>query len=311
MEIAKKYAFELETKTVKPLKDKSFTCYNTDTIKLEIEVMEESDYKCLDEFETKVEVIYSYPNGEVDSPIKQTMEEGGIEIIPDSIITIVPAKGCLFPTEYLRIDINIYNEEEFISLRPFIFKVYKSTEGELVDGSDEVLQSMYDIKKEISSLSEKLIELNDNVTNTITQIDEYIEENTSNMIENIKEENIPLMVNDETKELNPQGRQAIKQLVEKYQDQNNFNKIAEIQKDVDEIKVQMKENIKKQVDSMEDVNKLEEKSANLKMQTADYANNANTLKKVTWWQNCKLTIIIAVIIIAIVLAIVLPIVLKD
>ena len=86
------------------------------------------------------------------------------------------------------------------------------------------------------------------------------------------------MVNDETKELNPQGRQAIKQLVEKYQDQKNFNKIAEIQKDVDEIKVQMKENIKKQVDSMEDVNKLEEKSANLKMQTADYANNANTLK---------------------------------
>ena len=189
MEIAKKYAFELETKTVKPLKDKSFTCYNTDTIKLEIEVMEESDYKCLDEFETKVEVIYSYPNGEVDAPIKQTMEEGGIEIIPDSTITIIPAKGCLFPTEYLRIDINVYNEKEFISLRPFIFKVYKSTEGELVDGSDEVLQSMYDIKKEISSLSEKLIELNDSVTDTITQINGNIEENVANMMENLEEAN--------------------------------------------------------------------------------------------------------------------------
>ena len=189
MEIAKKYAFELETKTIKPLKDKSFTCYNTDTIKLEIEVMEESDYKSLDEFETKVEVIYSYPNGEVASPIKQTMEEGGIEIIPDSTITIIPAKGCLFPTEYLRIDINVYNEEEFISLRPFIFKVYKSTEGELVDGSDEVLQSMYDIKKEISSLSEKLIELNDSVTDTITQINGNIEENVANMMENLEEAN--------------------------------------------------------------------------------------------------------------------------
>lgn len=186
MEIAKKYAFELETKTVKALKDKSFTCYNTDTIKLEIEVMEESDYKSLDEFETKVEVIYSYPNGEVVSPIKQTMEEGGIEIIPDSTITIIPAKGCLFPTEYLRIDINIYNEKEFITLRPFIFKVYKSTEGELVDGSDEVLQSMYDIKKEISSLSEKLIELNDSVTDTITQINGNIEENVSNMMDNLE-----------------------------------------------------------------------------------------------------------------------------
>ena len=189
MEIAKKYAFELETKTIKPLKDKSFTCYNTDTIKLEIEVMEESDYKSLDEFETKVEVIYSYPNGEVTTPIKQTMEEGGIEIIPDSTITIIPAKGCLFPTEYLRIGINVYNEEEFISLRPFIFKVYKSTEGELVDGSDEVLQSMYDIKKEISSLSEKLIELNDSVTDTITQINGNIEENVANMMENLEEAN--------------------------------------------------------------------------------------------------------------------------
>lgn len=189
MEIAKKYAFELETKTVKPLKDKSFTCYNTDTIKLEIEVMEESDYKSLDEFETKVEVIYSYPNGEVATPIKQTMEEGGIEIIPDSTITIIPAKGCLFPTEYLRIDINVYNVEEFISLRPFIFKVYKSTEGEIVDGSDEVLQSMYDIKKEISSLSEKLIELNDSVANTITQINGNIDENVANMMENLEEAN--------------------------------------------------------------------------------------------------------------------------
>ena len=189
MEIAKKYTFELETKTVKPLKDKSFTCYNTDTIKLEIEVIEGTNYKCLDEFDTKVEVIYSYPNGEVATPIKQTMEEGGIEIIPDSTITIIPAKGCLFPTEYLRIDINVYNEEEFISLRPFIFKVYKSTEGELVDGSDEVLQSMYDIKKEISSLSEKLIELNDSVTDTITQINGNIEENVANMMDNLEEAN--------------------------------------------------------------------------------------------------------------------------
>lgn len=139
----------------------------------------------------------------------------------------------------------------------------------------------------------------------------YPERLVFQLIETIKNEKITLMVNDETKELNPQGRQAIKQLVDQYQDQKNFNKIAEIQKDVDEIKVQMKENIKKQVDSMEDVNKLEEKSANLKMQTADYANNANTLKKVTWWQNCKLTIIISIIIIAIVLAIVLPIVLRK
>ena len=59
----------------------------------------------------------------------------------------------------------------------------------------------------------------------------YPERLVFQLIETIKNEKITLMVNDETKELNPQGRQAIKQLVEQYQDQKNFNKIAEIQKD--------------------------------------------------------------------------------
>lgn len=187
--IAKKYAFTLETRTVKPLKEKTFTCYNTDTIKLEIEVMEEEDYKYLDEFETKVEVIYSYPNGEIERPIKQTMDEGGIEIIPDSTITIVPAEGCLFPTDYLRIDINVYNEEEFISLQPFIFRVSKSKEGEIFDEAQDVLQNVNDIRKEMLALNEKMEELTNYVNDTLAQIDVYIEENTSNMISVIEEAN--------------------------------------------------------------------------------------------------------------------------
>ena len=51
------------------------------------------------------------------------------------------------------------------------------------------------------------------------------------------------MINDETRELNPTGRQALKELVNKYQDIKNINKIAEIQEDVNAIKVDMKKNI--------------------------------------------------------------------
>ena len=139
--------------------------------------------------------------------------------------------------------------------------------------------------------------------------EKYPERLVFQLIDKIKEENIPLMVNEETKELNPQGRQALKVLVDKYQDQKNFNKIAEIQSDVDNLKKDMQDTIKKQVSNMEDVNQLEKKSEQLKMNTKDYANNASELKRVTWCQNCKLIIIISIIVIAVALAIILPIVL--
>ena len=39
MELAKKFLFKLNTKSVKVLKEKSFVCYDTDTIKLVIEIL--------------------------------------------------------------------------------------------------------------------------------------------------------------------------------------------------------------------------------------------------------------------------------
>ena len=117
------------------------------------------------------------------------------------------------------------------------------------------------------------------------------------------------MINDETRELNPTGRQALKELVNKYQDIKNINKIAEIQKDVDSLKVDMKKNINKMVESVENVNDLQNKSEQLKLESEDYKKTSVEIRKVTWWQNCKLWAIIAGIVILIVLIIVLVIVL--
>ena len=66
---------------------------------------------------------------------------------------------------------------------------------------------------------------------------QYPERYVFELISKIVEENIPTMVNDETRELNPSGRQALKELVNKYQDIKNINKIAEIQEDVNAIKI--------------------------------------------------------------------------
>ena len=93
----------------------------------------------------------------------------------------------------------------------------------------------------------------ENILSLVLADEKYQERLVFQLIDNIKDDNILLMVNDETKELNPQGRQALKTLIEKYQDLNNVDKIASINDDVREIQDVMKINIQKQVQSMEDV----------------------------------------------------------
>ena len=128
----------------------------------------------------------------------------------------------------------------------------------------------------------------------------YPERYVFELISKIVEENIPAMVNDETRELNPEGRQALKDLVNKYQDIKNINKIAEIQEDVNALKVDMKKNINAMVKSVEDVEDLQNKSEQLKLESQDYKKNSVELRKLAWWQNFKLWLIIGGIVLLIV-----------
>ena len=128
----------------------------------------------------------------------------------------------------------------------------------------------------------------------------YPERYAFELVSKIMEENIPTMVNDETRELNPNGRQALKELVNKYQDIKNINKISAIQEDVDAIKVDMKKNINAMVKSVEDVDDLQNKSEQLKLESQDYKKNSVELRKITWWQNFKLWIIIGGIVLLLV-----------
>ena len=138
---------------------------------------------------------------------------------------------------------------------------------------------------------------------------QYPERYAFELISKIMEENIPTMINDETGELNPSGRQALKELVNKYQDIKSINKIAEIQSGVDSLKVDMKKNITKMVESVDNVNELQNKSEQLKLETEDYKKTSVEIRKLTWWQNCKLWVIIIGIVLLIVLIIVLIVVL--
>ena len=126
------------------------------------------------------------------------------------------------------------------------------------------------------------------------------------MFDEVRKEKVLSMINEETKELNPSGRQCLKQIIEKYQDKEKIDKIESIQKDINDVKIDIKENINKMVQSVEDVEKLEETANDLKISSEDYHSSAEEIKKVTIWQNFKLWIIIffvAFIIIILILSI--------
>ena len=105
------------------------------------------------------------------------------------------------------------------------------------------------------------------------------------------------MVNDETRELNPSGRQALKQLIDVYQDPKNISKIADLQSDVNSIKVDMRKNINKMVESVDDVNELGESASRLQLETKEYQQNSLEVRKLTWWQNFKMWIILGCVVI--------------
>ena len=169
----------------------------------------------------------------------------------------------------------------------------------------------YDERNKITSKEENYYFMNvkPNYLFIILVNNQYPERYAFELISKIMEENIPTMINDETGELNPSGRQALKELVNKYQDIKNINKIAEIQSGVDSLKVDMKKNITKMVESVDNVNELQNKSEQLKLETEDYKKTSVEIRKLTWWQNCKLWVIIIGIVLLLVLIIVLIVVL--
>ena len=169
----------------------------------------------------------------------------------------------------------------------------------------------YDERNKITSKEENYYFMNvkPNYLFIILVNNQYQERYAFELISKIMEENIPTMINDETGELNPSGRQALKELVNKYQDTKSINKIAEIQSGVDSLKVDMKKNITKMVESVDNVNELQNKSEQLKLETEDYKKTSVEIRKLTWWQNCKLWVIIIGIVLLLVLIIVLIVVL--
>ena len=60
------------------------------------------------------------------------------------------------------------------------------------------------------------------------------------MFEEVRNENVLSMINEETKELSPSGRQCLKQIIEKYQDKEKNDKISTILNGIVDTKIEVK-----------------------------------------------------------------------
>ena len=117
--------------------------------------------------------------------------------------------------------------------------------------------------------------------------DKYPERLIFSMFDEVRKEKVLSMVNEETKELDPNGRQSLKNIIEKYQDKEKLDKISFIQKGINEIKIDVTENLNKIMENVEDVGKLEEQSNELSNMSTEYSNSAEELRKINIWQNIK------------------------
>ena len=123
------------------------------------------------------------------------------------------------------------------------------------------------------------------------------------LMDELQNENIPLMIDSKSGKLNLEGRKKLKEMVEDFE-KNKSNKIQGIQNEVDQVKDVMKNNIKNMYTGVENVEIMEKKADELRVGAEEYNKSAVKLKRTTWWQNCKWWIILIAVIVLLIIIII-------
>ena len=129
-------------------------------------------------------------------------------------------------------------------------------------------------------------------------LDSYPQTLIFELFENIRKNNILSMINEETKELNPNGRQNLKQMIENYQENEKMKRFEEIKKDIDEVKIEVKNNVNKMIENIDNVEQLGQKAKELEEESKEYMQNSYYEKNITWYQSAKFRIIALIVVIS-------------
>lgn len=166
--ISKYFEINLDSKITKPLKDKSFVCFDTDSIMIRAIIAEDFEDKIIEE--CQISVIYDYGTHIVE----QRMQDGGIEIVGANEINIVPRGNCLVEAQMVTISINIYDEDEFITIQPFMFRILKSNESEMMDEVQDIPKTTIVLEEQIKDLEDKVDNAGKDISDKIVAIEEQI-----------------------------------------------------------------------------------------------------------------------------------------
>lgn len=112
------------------------------------------------------------------------------------------------------------------------------------------------------------------------------------------------------KEMDSAYRTEFDNLSKKYNDPNSIDKLSSVNSKVDLATSKMQDNLKQALENQQDMTNVKTKSEGLLNMAKDYNDNADELRKIMYWRNMKLKMIMGVMGGAGVFALVLPIIQK-
>lgn len=92
-------------------------------------------------------------------------------------------------------------------------------------------------------------------------------------------------------------------LLQKFNNPESFDKLAAAQTNVNSIKTEVQNNVNVLIAKQEDLNTLEEQTAEMKANAEGFEKNAKSLERELFWRKVKYTAVIVLIIVAIALII--------
>ncbi|KAL0225307.1 hypothetical protein RCL1_003219 [Eukaryota sp. TZLM3-RCL] len=99
--------------------------------------------------------------------------------------------------------------------------------------------------------------------------------------------------------LNKQVKNTTMKIKDKYQNPERLDAILAAQSEVDSSTKALQSSINTLVERTGNLDGLVTRGDILVSQASSFSQNANTLKRIIWWRNCKLTIILSVFVVAV------------
>mmetsp|Transcript_15672 Transcript_15672/g.17425 ORF Transcript_15672/g.17425 Transcript_15672/m.17425 type:complete len:230 (+) Transcript_15672:33-722(+) len=95
-----------------------------------------------------------------------------------------------------------------------------------------------------------------------------------------------------------------KELMETYSDPHKVDRVTRVKSKLDDVKGVMIDNIDKVMERGEALDTIEERTADLSNASMDFRRSSTTLRKVMWWKNVKLWIVLGVLLVVLLFVVV-------